>query len=307
VGTFAPDPETTLRYAACAAKVSRLLAPYDADLARTFCESAERAWRWAEDNAGGYLSRREDKRQNVRRMRALAAVELLHLTEDEHYHSALRESLRPEDDFSRSRHAWFACALLPDRLVDPELKRLAVEGYRELADTALEFARGNAFSITTDSPQLPMIGYVGYYSVPGMTVGPSLPRAHYLTGEEKYLAGTVAACNFSVGANPMNIALTTGLGHDYPRAPLHIDSRRSAQPPPAGITVFGPSDPALSTDYLDWAHKWKLGPTMIPDSRTWPAAEFYTDIYTWPAMNEYTVHQTFGPTSYHWGYLAARE
>lgn len=40
---------------------------------------------------------------------------------------------------------------------------------------------------------------------------------------------------------------------------------------------------------------------------SWPAAEFYVDVYKWPVMNEYTVHQTFGPTGYRWGYLAARE
>jgi hypothetical protein len=64
----------------------------------------------------------------------------------------------------------------------------------------------------------------------------------------------------------------------------------------------------VSGGAYDWAHQWKLGPnTMVPGSRTWPASEFYTDIYAWPPMNEYTVQQTLGPTSYHWGYLAARQ
>ena len=54
-------------------------------------------------------------------------------------------------------------------------------------------------------------------------------------------------------------------------------------------------------------HTWFLSKQMIPDSRTWPAQEAYTDTFMWPEMNEYTVHQTFGPTSYMWGYLAARD
>jgi endoglucanase len=308
VGTFAPDPESSLRYAACAAKASRLAAPYDDGLAGELQESALRAWRWAEANAGRFLEAAPNRARSVAHMRALAGAELARVTGDRAYADASAESLGFDAPFDVFRHAWFAYALLPDDMADPALKQKAVDGYRMLGDTALEFASGNAFNVTTDIPGLPMIGYVGYWSTPGMTVGPGLPRAHYLTGEDKYLAGTVAACNFSVGANPMNMTMTIGVGYDYPRAPLHIDSRRSGQPAPAGITVFGPSDPRASGGAYDWAHQWKLGPDkMVPGSRTWPASEFYTDIYAWPPMNEYTVQQTLGPTSYHWGYLAARQ
>ncbi len=306
VGTFAPDPETSLRYAACAAKAARLLRRWDRELAQGYSQSALRAWRWAEQNAERMLAQQPGKERSVRNMRTLAAVELYHLTADADYHAVAEEGFRAED-FDRLLHAWFAYALLPGELADARLKGEAAAGYRRLGDAALEFSRGNAFNISTHNPYLPMIGYVGYWSTPGMTVGPCLPRAHYLTGEERYLAGAVAACNYSAGANPMNMTLTTGLGHDWPRHPLHIDSRRSGQQAPAGITVYGPSDPATEGRAYDWAHKWRLGPTMVPNSRTWPASEFYIDIYGWPAMNEYTVQQTFGPTSYHWGYLAARQ
>lgn len=306
VGTFEPDPETTYRYAAVAAKAARLLRRYEQEKAVGYERSAQSAWRWAEDEVWRTAP---DSRENgrVREVRALAAVELYHLTGEPAYEDAFRDIVLAEGrDFAADRHAWFAYALLPDELADPELRQRAIEGYRRLGDTALEFMRGNAFNIATDNPYLPMIGYVGYWSVPGMSVGPGLTRAHYLTGEAKYLAGAVTASNFSAGANPMNMTLTTGLGHVCPLHPLHIDSRRSAQPAPAGLTVFGPTDPALHTRNVDWAHKWRLGPTMVPDSRTWPVTEFYVDIYKWPAMCEYTVQQTLGPTSYHWGYLAAR-
>ena len=32
----------------------------------------------------------------------------------------------------------------------------------------------------------------------------------------------------------------------------------------------------------------------------------YMDLPNWPAMTEHIVHQTFGRTSFYWGYLAAR-
>ena len=51
----------------------------------------------------------------------------------------------------------------------------------------MKFARENAFNITCRVPQLPMIGYVAYYSVPETSIGCVLPRAHYLTGKQEYL------------------------------------------------------------------------------------------------------------------------
>ncbi|MFW6189465.1 MAG: glycoside hydrolase family 9 protein [Planctomycetota bacterium] len=306
LGTFAPDPETTYRYAACAAKTARLMEPYDAKRASGYAESAERAWQWAEQNAERMLRDQQGKKGGTLHWKAVAAAELYHLTEREGYHDAFRDAI-PDQFHDRQRDAWFAYALLPERLADPALRRKALEGYRSLGDISVEFAERNAFNLVTDIPQLPTIGYVGYWTVPGMTVGPGVTRAHYLTGDERYLRAAVAGAQFTAGANPMNMTMTTGLGHDYPRAPLHIDSRRSGQPAPPGITVFGPSDPGQSGRAYDWAHKWRLGPTMVPESRSWPASEFYVDIYGWPPMNEYTVHQCLGPVSYHFGYLAAQE
>jgi endoglucanase len=49
-----------------------------------------------------------------------------------------------------------------------------------------------------------------------------------------------------------------------------------------------------------------LGKNIVPAAEEWPASEFHIDVSGWPEMSEYTVHQTIGPTSYYWGYLAAR-
>ena len=307
IGAFAPDPESSYHYAACAAKAARLLATHDKPLAARYRESALRAWQWADAN-GREMASEHGKEAPTRRMRALAAAELYHLTGEKAYDSAFRDAILAGDEpFDAERDAWFAYAILPDDLADVDLKQRAIDGYRMLGEAALKFSQGNAFSIATDVPGLPMIGFVGYWSTPGMSVAPGLPRAHYLTGDERYLAGAVASCNFSAGANPMNMTMTVGVGRDYPRAPLHIDSRRSGQEAPAGITVYGPSDPAMTGGAYDWAHTYILKTTMTPESHTWPAEEFYVDVYKWPVMNEYTVPQTMAVTAYTWGYLAARK
>jgi endoglucanase len=202
--------------------------------------------------------------------------------------------------------AIFAYARLPGDRGVSVLKAQARRAILETADVAIAFAEGNAFGLTTEIPQLPEIGPVGYFTVPGM-ISRSVPRAHYLSGDPKYLAAVVRSCNFSAGANPDNLTFTTGVGHRWPRNPLHIDSRMSGQEAPEGLTVYGASDPARNDASSAWVHAWVLRGVMTPESRTWPATEAYVDLYLWPMMNEFTIHQTLGPTSYAWGYLAARK
>lgn len=322
LGAFAPDPETSLRYAACAARAGRLLGKYDPARAREYAESARRAWTWTEANAGAVIARecrdpdsrrgKDEKKlqETVRNMRALAAVELYRLTGDAKYHDAFRRATdlsRDGGDPGKQLESIFAYAVLPDELVDSSLKTEAIAWFEEAARDSIAFTEGNPFSVTCRVPMLPVIGYVGYYSVPETSLGAILPRAHYLTGKDEYLRGAVAAAQFSAGANPMNMTFTTGVGCDYPREPLHVDSQHAGIDPPEGITVYGMSDPAVSSGAVDWAHTWYLGKSMIPGSRTWPTSEAYADLGNWPAMTEYTVHQTFGPTSFYWGYLAARK
>lgn len=100
---------------------------------------------------------------------------------------------------------------------------------------------------------------------------------------------------------------TTGMGWNAPQQPLHLDSRVTGQAPPAGITVYGPSDPSENFAFNEWMHTWFLSKQMTPNSRTWPFYESYVDAGKWPSMNEYTLQQTLAPTSYTWGILAARD
>ena len=93
---------------------------------------------------------------------------------------------------------------------------------------------------------LPVIGVVGYDSVPETTIGFVLPRAHHLTGKEKYLSAGLAAAQYSGDARPMDMTFTIGVGHDHPRRVLHLDSRNAGIEPPDSITVYGQTDPALT-------------------------------------------------------------
>jgi endoglucanase len=322
VGVFQADARSSFDYAAVAAKFAYLVAPFSEELSQRFKDSALAAFAYGEAHYASDIQSRYDSIDHeslrgtsgkklegqIAEFRNLAALELYRLTGEAHYHETFLATSLWEQGIKgaqQQRNAFFSYAVMEGENARPDVQSAMREAILELADIALEFQSGNRFGIATDAPNLPIIGYVGYFSVPGM-ISASLPRAYYLSGDPRYLRGALTAANFSAGANPDNMVYTTGVGVNYPQNPLHIDSRMSGQAAPTGITVYGPSDPAESLGYNDWMHTWFLQ-DMVPDSRAWPAAESYLDVYEWPAMCEYTVHQTLGPTSYFWGLLAARK
>ena len=304
-GVFAPDAVTSAAFAANAAKMARLLAPLDSKLAAEYRASALKAWDWAEKNGPNLPDQNKGEFQDARNQ---AAVELLWLTREPRFDAAWKESsvvTRPNGEAASQHEALFTYARLPQGVGDSTLKQKARAAILALADVGLSFAEGNSFGITSVVPSLPPMAWVGYFSTPEM-ISAVLPRAHFLSGEAKYLRGAVRATNFSAGANPDNMAYTIGVGPRHPLAVLHVDSKASAQPAPKGITVYGPSDPAENYEFDQWVYTWFLNKTMVPAPRTWPASEAYVDLPNWPSMTEYTVQQNIGPTAYYWGYLAAR-
>jgi endoglucanase len=284
--------------------MARLLAPLDARLSAEYRASALKAWEWAEKNGPNLRDQNKGEFQDARNQ---AAVELLWLSREPRFDAAFRESTvatQPGEPV-RQHEALFTYARLPNGVGDAALKQQARAAILALADVGLRFAEGNSFGITSVVPQLPPMAWVGYFSTPEM-ISAVLPRAHFLSGDAKYLRGAVQAANFSAGANPENMAYTIGIGPHHPRAVLHVDSKASAQSAPKGITVYGPSDPAENYAFDTWVYTWFLNRSSVPNPRLWPASESYVDLPNWPSMTEYTVQQNIGPTAYYWGYLAAR-
>jgi endoglucanase len=179
------------------------------------------------------------------------------------------------------------------------------------ADRMLSMVKSNAYNLTNRIPDIPILN--GYYSA-GNNI--ELCRAHYLSNEKKYLEGALLSVMYTAGANPMNMTMTTGLGHRSPNRPLHLDSQYSGQKAPEGITVYAQADHLyfknqteeenLGKSWATWAIYWIGQQARIPGPWEWPPHEGYIDYSKFPSMNEYTIHQTFGPISYAYGYLASR-
>ena len=232
---FAPDVDSTFLYAAVAGRAAKLLLATDPQPTATYRESALRAMTWAEAEWAQHKAAAKPFRDEWRYRddRNLASVCVYDLTGDAHWHEVFRQDTCPMDPQAdlfvwpvRSQgDAAFAYCLLPPTLSDPALHATAVSAFERRARASLDYAAGNAYNLTSADRGKPMFN--AFYSTPG---GVDLARAHRLTGRPEYLAGALAACQFSAGCNPNNLVYTSGLGANPMRHPLHVDSRLSGQP-----------------------------------------------------------------------------
>lgn len=305
VMAYAPDPWSSYIYAGVAARTARLLTTYAPSSAPAYEASALAAMNWAEARHQEGIDALGWARDRIELDRALAALEIYHLTGDRSWHDRFltaRSALSPESDDYRladvKRETAFFYSQLPLSLADSDLQKELRATVLAEADAAVETGQTTAFGWTKTTPWHP----VGWGDGLGAPKVRTLLRAHALTGDQRYLDAALLGCQFSVGANPDNMTYTTGLGQHFPQNPLVTDQRITGDRVP-GITVYGPIDPGF------YASEWMfdmLDSVAVPAAREWPAVETYFDIYMVPAINEYTVTQSMADAAYAWGYLTGR-
>ena len=311
VMAYAPDAWSSYLYAGVAAQAAHWLQSRDASLADTYRTSALRAMQWAEQDyarlqqADDWSKVKDDARNEIRDARNLAAIELYRLTGDDAWHKLFLTTTKFTDakadlslwqSHNQSEAAWvYLQTKRPgcDSTVQDHCRRALLRQ----ADDRLASVERTGFRIAKDTWRP---GAWGAFSAPDAV---ALVRAHALTGETRYLAATLLACQHGAGANPCNLCYTSGLGHDSPRNALHIDSRLTHQAPIPGLTVLGPADVELERD--SWAQKI-VGRFCFPDVQKWPTLEAYWDVFWYPTICEFTVQTPMAANAYTWGYLAAR-
>ena len=245
----------------------------------------------------------------VRDFRNLAAVEMLRLTGDRHWHDVFMENTVLANGNPNlyaygkaiQSDAAFAYAIADEKLTDSSIRQRAVQGLEREAAAAITYANGNAFDIVCEDKGRPM--FMGFYSTPWD--GRVVLRAYHLTGRTDYLAAGIRACQFSSGANPENLVETTGLGSNPILHPLRLDPRISGQPVPEGLTVYGIEDHVnFPCTFCYWILP-AIDAVMSPKYLKWPVTESYTDTYCFIMVNEFTT-DIWDQSTWTWGYLAAR-
>ncbi len=304
VMAYAPCVWSSYVYAGVAARAALVLGKLRPALAEVYRDSALRAMAWAEKE----LKAAGDRQLpiEVRDARNLAAIELFRLTGEAAWHALFLATTvfhDPKADlFVWQKHEQRDAAWLYARTerpgTDAAVKANCRAAILREADERLTSQAQSGFR------------WMKHFWRPfgwGAPVTPeaeSVARAHVLTGEAKYLRALVLACQFGGGANPLNLCYTTGIGPRWPQHPLHIDSRVTHQPPPPGLTVFGPQEVERAKG--DWGQK-NVARFAFPAVAQWPTAEAYWDVFWYPSVCEYTVQSPMAANAYLWGYLAARK
>ncbi|KKK90099.1 hypothetical protein LCGC14_2726480, partial [marine sediment metagenome] len=300
---YAPGVWSSYEYAGVAARAARVVRRWDAGGAKVYADSAAAAMKWAERE----LPRRKDSKDPhaVADARNLAAAELYRLTGERRWHEiflATTAMTDPKAELFEWKHheqreaAWVYCRTDRDE-ADAKIRKTCRAALIREADQRVRWSGRTGFR-WTKYPWHP-IDWGGFTRPDAI----GLARAHVLTGASKYLRAMVLTCQVGLGANPVNLCYTTGLGHESPQHPLHVDSRMLNVPPPAGITVFGPVDPLKHRNYFG---QKLVAPYCHPKPEKWPTIEAFWDVFWFPAMCEYTVQNPMANVAYVWGYLAAR-
>jgi len=286
---FAPDAESTLRYAATAAHLGRLLGEKDPG----YLNSAKRAWTWA-------MAQPEPDGDFALH----AAIALYRATGEKAYHAAFENALIIEKSgqallshkkYDQRWGVWHY-AVTNEHPVDRKLHAL-------LRSATVKDAE--ALVLETGKKKGRRQGFDWYqpFGHGSLTTPRNLPlmAAHRVTGDARFLEQMALNADAALGNNALNICWVTGLGSRPCQAVLHLDSFYDGVPAPIpGIVPYGPMRPLKEPG---WTHAW--GPkTLYPGANIWPCEEGWTGNVYSPVAAEFTVHENIGPAAAAYAYLA---
>ncbi len=306
VMAYAPDHWSSYLYTGVAARAAGVLKMLGKnDKAAVWEESATKAMEWAEVEyqkwmaSPDYAKVTNRAKNTVPVERNLAAVELYRLTKNKKWHQVFLATIK-----DCRTDAEFVYARLDKSMVDKKVQKAVVDSLMSEANRLVKLSENNAFGLTTGTAGRAITGYSATYTIPAST---TLARAHYLSGDSKYLKTILRSALYSAGANPMNMCMTTGLGENPVKNALHEDTKHTGRPAPLGITVFGPCEIPSSDARAGSELEKRLNTTCAPGVANWPSAEAYFDVFWFVSQNEYVIDRPLGQTGYIWGYLASRK
>lgn len=311
-----PTREGSLRYAAAAAHLSRLLRPFDTARAEDWLTSARRAYAFGIDPANTF--HRDDYAKSGKPFTepdepiaialALAGLDLYLATKDTDY---LDEAVRRYPD-QKKHQGWpvrfprdtFWWALYDDPAIPGEIRTKEREEWIALADqyegyTHQPFYRG---SIADDDAWGTAWGKaIATYN------GRYLAMGYALTRDEKYLDALALCTDFVQGCNPLGVSWTSGLGYNYPWCFFDAESEEDGiLDPVPGLTVYsvvGGLPIGVRTNGFDIADYdgrtreitmlKKLQPESVGEIPYW--RRFVQDYHDSPGMQEFTVWETMSP------------
>ncbi|MFH0783857.1 MAG: glycoside hydrolase family 9 protein [Pseudomonadota bacterium] len=237
--------------------------------------------------------------------RNLAAIEVYKLTNDPAWHKVFLETtalMQPgtplfRDDHHDQAEAVWSYLQASAKDTDPGVRANCRSAVLMSADSLVAAQEKAGFGWLKDPWRPP---FAGAFTVPFTR---DVIRAWFLTGNSRYQAAVELSIQVTLGANPLNLSYTTGLGSNSVQHPYYPDARISGQEAPTGITVLGPLDLSVIGDAKSELLK-SYGSYCSPDIHRWPVLETFLDVFWFPLMTEFSI-ETMARQIYTLGFLAA--
>lgn len=253
----------SLLFAAAAAQLAQHLAPHAPEGSARWAGLAKRAFTFGADpanslgkieiparkdrgNGDPYTISWEEKDEYVAPFRLHARVRMYRLTGDKAYLDGISQDLKqlpPPYTWPytiKDYSPWLAFSLVHGEggfLPEFQRKKLAAELLIAPADKLLPHLESLPYRRTWPRDQYWFMGW----GLSDMTnAGRALLIAHALTSNPKYRDAAILNFDFMLGANPMGMSWTTGVGEVYPINIQHeVSERDGIADPVPGITIFG--------------------------------------------------------------------
>lgn len=253
---------SSLIYAAAAAQLAQHIRPFDAKMAQEYAASAKKAYRFGVDPAHSlgkvviharrnrgrgepYTLQWQEKDEYSRPYLIHAKLRLYMLTGERAYLDDLAELAKGVHPPFQWRFSYkdYSCWLYFDivRGAAGALPKELVEAWRRFylgeADALAALCQKMPYRMTWPRHQ---DFWLGWGASDMTNRNRPLLMAHHLTKDRRYLGAAICNADFMLGANPMGMSWTTGLGFVYPIDIQHAHSETDAHLDPVpGITIYG--------------------------------------------------------------------
>jgi len=295
---YAVDPVVTFSYAGTAAQLALCWQMTGQDsLANLYLLSAQKAYQYGMENTPAG----EVGLTSVKENRHYASAALFRATGEEIYQEQfITDNVVTTPTRSLYNYLWGTWMMALDDRTEPALRQT-------LSDAAIHWARFNH----TDFADKRGYRYGSQWSWGtgwGNATTPDvllLFVAHRLSGNPEFLSYAYTSCDYTLGANPLNMCWVTGQGDRSPVEVMHLDSRYYHKETGIlpGLVPFGPSVYANDPDPGFWEEGYAQN-LVYPDGSLWPSHELYSESRYIAKTNEFTIHSSIIPSAVAYGLLS---
>ena len=317
---------SSLIYAAAAAQYARLVKPFDAKASALYAESARRAWTYGVDPANAlgtveiparrnrgsgdaYVVTWTEEESHTRPYRVHAAAQMHRLTGDAAYLAGIGEiAAQAQPPMAwRFSHRDFSPWIYAELALDAGggMPADVVAHWRAfyLREAELLVAQLAEMPYRHTWPRKQDY-WAGWGALNVVNFNRCLAIAWKLSGDARYRDAIANNLDFMLGANPLGMSWTTGIGFVYPIDIQHANSENDGiMDPVPGITLYGITGaPAMHHRgrELVWENKDAEGNVVSFQKQANREVPFYRRWSIHPHVNtgqcEFTVHETMAST-----------